>query len=131
MALPELLKGRLRLPVVAVAPMLLASGPDLVLACCGTRSPASREAMTPEVQKDMIVAAGTDNIIYRPAIAGGGAKILRRSIPAAGLDETRVTRSAEMEVDRQDAPGAITDIPSVAGLVARMAGEMGAARGAW
>ena len=33
MALPPLLEGRLRLPLVA-APMFLASGPELVLACC-------------------------------------------------------------------------------------------------
>lgn len=33
MPLPTILEGRLRLPLVA-APMFLASGPDLVLACC-------------------------------------------------------------------------------------------------
>ncbi|MGB2123446.1 MAG: NAD(P)H-dependent flavin oxidoreductase, partial [Candidatus Puniceispirillaceae bacterium] len=33
MPLPAILDGRLRLPLVA-APMFLASGPDLVLACC-------------------------------------------------------------------------------------------------
>lgn len=33
MPLPDVLQGRLRLPVVA-APMFLASGPELVLACC-------------------------------------------------------------------------------------------------
>ena len=33
MPLPDLLTGRLRLPVIA-APMFLASGPELVLACC-------------------------------------------------------------------------------------------------
>lgn len=33
MALPSLLEGRLRLPLVA-APMFLASGPELVIACC-------------------------------------------------------------------------------------------------
>lgn len=33
MPLPKTLEGRLRLPVVA-APMFLASGPDLVIACC-------------------------------------------------------------------------------------------------
>ena len=33
MALPDMLVGRLRLPLIA-APMFLASGPELVLACC-------------------------------------------------------------------------------------------------
>lgn len=116
------------------------------LAYCGTRFLASREAMAHEAQKDMIVAAGADDIIYTPAISGVNASFLRQSIRAAGLDETRLARGAEMEVVRRDASGvrvwrdiwsagqgagAITDIPSVAELVARMAGEMEAARGAW
>jgi nitronate monooxygenase len=96
MPLPDALAGRLRLPVVA-APMFLASGPDLVAACCnagvlGTfpalnqRSTAGLNAWIDEIEARLAPGAapfGVNLIVHRsnPRLEADLEVVVRRKIP--------------------------------------------------
>ena len=120
-----------------------ALGADLVY--LGTRFLATRESMAPEAYKAMVVAAETRDIVYTPAISGLPASFMRQSIEAAGLDPARLPPPKGLH--RPDLPegvkawrdvwsagqgaGLVRDIPGVAELVARLAGEYAAAKTAF
>lgn len=96
MPLPNAFAGRLRLPVVA-APMFLASGPDLVAACCnagilGTfpalnqRSTAGFEAWIDEIEARLAPDAapfGVNLIVHRsnPRLEADLEVVVRRKVP--------------------------------------------------
>ncbi|MFG1179818.1 NAD(P)H-dependent flavin oxidoreductase [Xanthobacter versatilis] len=66
---------------IAAARML---GADM--AYLGTRFLATRECMVPDAQKEMVVAANADDIVYTPKVSGVPANFLRQSLAAAGID---------------------------------------------
>jgi nitronate monooxygenase len=96
MPLPDALAGRLRLPVVA-APMFLASGPDLVAACCnagvlGTfpalnqRSTQGLSAWIDEIEARLAPGAapyGVNLIVHRsnPRLEADLEVVVRRKVP--------------------------------------------------
>lgn len=96
MPLPRALAGRLRLPVVA-APMFLASGPDLVAACCnagilGTfpalnqRTTRGFEAWIDEIEARLAPGAapfGVNLIVHRsnPRLEADLEVVVRRKVP--------------------------------------------------
>jgi nitronate monooxygenase len=112
------------------------------LAYLGTRFIATREAMGPDLYKEMLVASETKDIVYTPAFSGVPANYLEASIRAVGLDPKRLP--APKGVFQPDLPpgikawrdvwsgghgtGMIHDVPPVAELVDRLAAEYEAAR---
>jgi nitronate monooxygenase len=62
----------------------LTLGADMV--CMGTRFIATQESGAPDAYRDMLIASGTDEVLYTDAIAGLPANFLRRSIVENGLD---------------------------------------------
>ena len=116
MALPPLLEGRLRLPLVA-APMFLASGPELVLACCRAGIVGSFPA------KNQRTLDGLDEWLTR--IAEGLASP-DRATPAPFAVNLIVHRSndvVEAELDlcvRHRVPIVITSLGAVSWLVDRV-----------
>lgn len=110
MPMPNAFRGRLRLPVVA-APMFLASGPDLVVACCAAGVVGSLPALNART------TAGLDD--WLDAIAGrlpaGAAPfavnlIVHRSNPRLEADLAAVVA--------RRVPVVITSLGAVADLVA-------------
>ncbi|EAR50923.1 2-nitropropane dioxygenase-like protein [Oceanicola granulosus HTCC2516] len=104
----------------------------------GTRFIATREAMVPEAQKQMILAARARDILYTPAISGVAANFLRPSIEAAGLDPDHLPPAGRMNLEKEakawsrvwsagQGVGGIDDVPSVAELCERLAAEYRAA----
>ncbi len=108
------------------------------MAYMGTRFIATAEAHAPQGYKDMIVGAGTADIVYTPYFSGIHANYLRSSIVANGLDPDKVLgQRAEAKLslgsDDPDGPkawrdiwsagqgaGVIEDAPPVAELVERL-----------
>ena len=66
----------------------LALGADMV--CMGTRFIATQESGAPDAYRDMLIAAGMDDVLYTPALAGIPANFLRPSIVDNGLDPDRL-----------------------------------------
>ena len=116
MALPSLLEGRLRLPLVA-APMFLASGPELVLACCRAGIVGSFPA------KNRRTLDGLDEWL---TVIGEGIASPGRRAPAPFAVNLIVHRSndvVEGELDlcvRHQVPIVITALGAVSELVDRV-----------
>lgn len=109
------------------------------LAYMGTRFIATRESRADPAFKEMIVAASASDILYTPAISGVNANFLTPSIRAAGLDPANLPPHGRMDMGNEakawktvwsagQGVGAITDVPSVAELTARLAAEYEAAK---
>lgn len=118
-----------------------AAGADL--AYMGTRFIATAEAEAPQDFKDMIVRATSDDVVYTPYFSGVSGNFLRESIRRAGLDPDRLgdAEGRSLEIAKESGSrawrdvwsaghgaGAIDDIPTVAGLVERLAREFDDAR---
>jgi len=113
----------------------LALGADIV--CMGTRFIATQESGVPEDYRRMLVACGTDEVIYTDAIAGLPANFMRPSIAENGLDPDRLP--PPLGLFRPDLPegvkpwrtvwsaghtvGLIDDAPSVATVAERLQSE--------
>ena len=116
MALPSLLEGRLLLPLVA-APMFLASGPELVLACCRAGIVGSFPA------KNRRTLDGLDEWL---TVIGEGIASPGRRAPAPFAVNLIVHRSndvVEGELDlcvRHQVPIVITSLGAVSELVDRV-----------
>ncbi len=116
MALPSLLVGRLRLPLVA-APMFLASGPELVLACCRAGIVGSFPAKNPRT---------LDGLDEWLTVIGEGIASPGRRAPAPFAVNLIVHRSndvVEGELDlcvRHQVPIVITSLGAVSELVDRV-----------
>lgn len=111
------------------------------LAYLGTRLIATKEAHAVEGYKQMIVDSAAADIVYTPHFSGVPASYMRASIAAAGLDPEKVLgprEGASLGLEEKDdngpkawrdiwsagqGVGAITDIPSVAELIARLKTE--------
>ena len=116
MALPSLLEGRLRLPLVA-APMFLASGPELVIACCRAGIVGSFPAKNPRT---------LDGLDEWLTVIGEGIASPGRRAPAPFAVNLIVHRSndvveGELELCvRHQAPIVITSLGAVSELVDRV-----------
>ena len=116
MALPSLLEGRLRLPLVA-APMFLVSGPELVLACCRAGIVGSFPAKNPRT---------LDGLDEWLTVIGEGIASPGRRAPAPFAVNLIVHRSndvVEGELDlcvRHQVPIVITSLGAVSELVDRV-----------
>ena len=111
----------------------------------GTRFIATREAAVDPRHKSMIVADAAADIVYTPVFSGIWANYLKNSVRAAGIDPDALSGSQDGgKIDLFAAPedkpkawkdvwsagqgiGSISDVPSVAELVARMRDEYDAA----
>ena len=131
---------------VAAAEML---GCDL--AYMGTRFIATRESLAKDGYKDMLVRSRLDDVLLTRAFTGLETNMLRPSIVAAGLDPDNLPVRGAIDIakdinaaerERPDAKrwkdiwsaghavSGVTDVPSVAELVARTEAEYRAARAA-
>ena len=116
MAPPSLLEGRLRLPLVA-APMFLASGPELVIACCRAGIVGSFPAKNPRT---------LDGLDEWLTVIGEGIASPGRRAPAPFAVNLIVHRSndvveGELELCvRHQAPIVITSLGAVSELVDRV-----------
>src|SRR4051794_22365382 len=119
------------------------------LAYMGTRFIATRESMADERYKEMLVASSADDVLLTSAFTGLPTSMLRPSIVAAGLDPEALPAHGAIEIGSDidvtarearpkrwrdvwsagHATSGVTDIPSVAVLVARTAEEYGGAGG--
>jgi nitronate monooxygenase len=77
MALPELLKDRLRIPLIG-APMFIVSQPQLVI--------ATQEAAAVPQYKEMIVQSNASDIVYSNLFTGVHGSYLKGSVINAGMD---------------------------------------------
>lgn len=107
------------------------------LAYLGTRLIATREADAPDAYKAMLVRSGADDVVYTDRVTGVFGNFLRPSLAAAGIDPTHVdgtSNAADLGLaDEAKAwktiwsaghgVATIDDLPTVAELVERMAGE--------
>ncbi|MCA3359833.1 MAG: nitronate monooxygenase [Roseomonas sp.] len=111
-----------------------AAGADF--AYLGTRFIATSESSAPEDYKQMILAATAKDIVYTNAISGVNGNFLRASLEAAGLDPENLPEfNRELHLGSSEkrawkniwsagqGVGAIQDVPSTAGLVARLKRE--------
>lgn len=76
-----------------------AMGADL--AYVGTRFIATKEATAEPRYKQMIIGAGTTDILYTSAISGANANFLRPSIEAMGLDPDNLTHQGPLDVSKE------------------------------
>jgi nitronate monooxygenase len=111
------------------------------LAYMGTRFVATQESLADPEYKQLILNSGIQDVIYTPAVSGVPANFLRGSLDRAGLlrdgqVQPLGTKSHRIGEERGSQPqpwkdiwsaghgvGAISDIPDVANLVARMTNE--------
>jgi nitronate monooxygenase len=116
------------------------------LAYLGTRFIATRESLASDAYKQMIVAAAAKDVVYTPEFTGVAGNYLLPSVTAAGLDPAALalpgTSKSYRSRDKSGVSawrdiwsagqgvGAIDDVPTVAVLVDRLAGEFAAARDA-
>mgnify|MGYP000612603813 FL=1 len=118
------------------------------LAYMGTRFIATRESMADERYKAMLVESSADDVLLTSAFTGLPTSMLRPSIVAAGLDPDALPVRGAIEIGSDidvaarearpkrwrdvwsagHATSGVTDIPTVATLVARTADEYGRAR---
>lgn len=124
------------------ADVLAAKALGADLAYLGTRFINTAESRAPDAYKDMIVEAGSKDIVYTDKISGVNANFLAASIAAAGLDpEHMADKKMDMSSgDNEEAKawkniwsaghgaGAIEDVLPVAELVERMRDEYDSAR---
>ncbi|MFD2250634.1 NAD(P)H-dependent flavin oxidoreductase [Pseudochelatococcus lubricantis] len=119
-----------------------AAGADF--AYIGSAFIATQEAQAPQAYKDMIVAGGAADIIYTDVFTGVAGNYLKPSLTAAGIDPDKLSQVTPQALDlalSKDGPrpwrdiwgagqgiGAIREIPTVAGLVARLKQEYDAQR---
>jgi nitronate monooxygenase len=105
----------------------------------GTRLIATAEAHAAPGYKQMLVDATAEDILYTPAFTGVPGNYLKPSIAAAGLDPDNIAGAkdkADLALDKYheaktwkdiwgagQGVGAITDVPTVADLVARLKRE--------
>ncbi|WP_315782962.1 nitronate monooxygenase [Bradyrhizobium sp. SZCCHNPS1003] len=119
------------------------------LAYMGTKFIATRESMADDRYKAMLVASSADDVLLTSAFTGLPTSMLRPSIVAAGLDPEALPARGAIEIGSDidiaarearprrwrdiwsagHATSGVTDIPSVAVLVARTADEYGGAGG--
>ncbi len=108
----------------------------------GTRFIATLESGTVDDHKDMLVDSRSEDVLFTDAIAGLPASFLSPSIAANGLDPADLPKP--LAKHRPNLPagvkpwktvfsgghstGLIHDVPPVAGVVDRLAHELGAAR---
>lgn len=128
----------------------LSSGADVLaaralgadLAYLGTRFIATAEAGASEAYKDMLVSAGSGDIVHTPSVSTIPANFLRSSLEAAGFD---VSARPDVDLGHLTAPtdadakawrdiwsaghgvAAIDDVPTVDELVGRLEAEYAAA----
>ncbi len=109
------------------------------LAYLGTRFIATSESLADPAYKDMLLRTRAADILYTPAISGVNANFMRESIAAAGLDPDNLTSHGKLDMASEakvwktiwsagQGVGSIEDVPSVAELGARLAGEYAQAR---
>lgn len=135
---PVVLAGGISDGVALKAAMAL--GCDL--AYMGTRFIATRESMAVAAYKDMLVSSSLDDVMLSSAFTGLPASKLRPSIVAAGIDPDSLPERGMINVSEDINPdkrpkrwkdiwsaghsvSGVNDIPSVADLVDRVAGEFG------
>lgn len=109
----------------------------------GTRFIATRESLASDAYKAMLLGSRAGDIVYTPAISGVPANFLRPSIAAAGLDPDALPPPVALSVGDDDhrawksiwsaghGVGAITDLPVVGVLCARLAAEYRSASDPW
>ena len=118
------------------------------LAYMGTKFIATRESLSKDAYKEMLVASRLDDVLLTRAFTGLETNMLRPSIAAAGLDPDNLPVRGKIDIskdinaaerDRPDAKrwkdiwsaghsvSGIADVPSVAALVDRTAAEYEAA----
>ena len=122
---------------IAAAQMI---GADL--AYMGTRFITTKECQSPEAYKTMIVQAAASDIMLTDAITGVNANFIKQSLSQAGYDPDNLSAHGEIDINKELAEaldpsqnsakpwrdlwsaghgvGSISDIPSVAELVARL-----------
>jgi nitronate monooxygenase len=116
----------------------IAAGADL--AYLGTRFIATTESMAKPAYKQMIVDAGSKDIVYTPKISGVNANFLAPSIVNAGLDIATMEPSGGMDLEHEAKAWStvwsaghgvadIHDVVPVADLVARLTAEYRASVG--
>ena len=124
------------------------------LAYVGTKFIATRESLAKDAYKEMLVKSRLDDVLLTKAFTGLETNMLRPSIAAAGLDPDNLPVRGAIDIakdinaserDKPDAPGSsakrwkdiwsaghsvsgVADVPSVAELIRRTAGEYAAAR---
>jgi nitronate monooxygenase len=124
------------------------------LAYMGTKFIATRESLAKASYKEMLVTSRLDDVLLTRAFTGLETNMLRPSIAAAGLDPDALPSRGAIDIakdinaaerDKRDAEGpdakrwkdiwsaghsvsGVSDVPSVAALVARTAAEYDAAR---
>ncbi len=118
------------------------------LAYMGTKFIATRESMADPRYKEMLVASSADDILLTTAFTGLQTSMLKPSIVAAGLDPDNLPPRGAIDIGtdidvaaRESRPkrwrdiwsaghstSGVTDVPSVAELVARTLAEYDAAR---
>jgi nitronate monooxygenase len=124
------------------------------LAYMGTKFIATRESLAKDAYKEMLVKSRLDDVLLTRAFTGLETNMLRPSIAAAGLDPDNLPVRGAIDIakdinaserDKPDAPGSsakrwkdiwsaghsvsgVADVPSVAELIRRTAGEYAAAR---
>ena len=105
----------------------------------GTRFIATQEANAPEAYKQMLIDAGSADIVYTPAISGIPANFLRPSIVGAGLDPDNLKPKTEINLGEElssskawkdiwsagQGTTEIRDLPPAAELCARLIREYG------
>lgn len=114
------------------------------LACMGTKFIATTESMADPRYKAMLVESSADDILLTRAFTGLQTNMLRPSIEAAGLDPDELPERGAVDIgknmDARDSgptrwrdiwsaghsTSGVSDIPSVADLVARTIAEYGA-----
>jgi nitronate monooxygenase len=110
----------------------------------GTKFIATRESMAPDGYKRMLVESRLDDIVLSRAFTGLETNTLRGSILAAGLDPKALPARGALDISKDidstqpkrwkdiwsagHSVSGVTDIPSVAELVARTRAEYDAAR---
>lgn len=119
------------------------------LAYMGTKFIATRESLAKDAYKQMLVRSRLDDVLLTRAFTGLETNMLRPSIEAAGLDPTNLPQRGGIDISKdinaaeRDKPdpkrwkdiwsaghsvSGVSDVPSVADLVERTAGEYAAAR---
>lgn len=117
------------------------------LAYMGTRFIATQESNADAAYKQMILDARAADIVHTPAVSGVPASFMRQSLEKAGYDLARLQDKGDLNYGEKLKPisdeakawktvwsagqgvGDISDVPSVAELVARLDAEYRAAQG--
>ncbi len=71
------------------------------LAYMGTRFINTRESQAPEAYRQMIINAGTDDVVYTAAISGVPANFLADSLKAAGLSEADLKKGTKIDFGKE------------------------------